>query len=665
MAQTRLTRIGKYDVEDIVGEGAMGIVYRAMDPVLGRRVAIKIMSDAIAQDTDLRERFLREAQAAGSLQHPHVVTIYDFGEVDGHLYIAMEFVEGQDLEDLFASKVAMPLDAKLELMIGVLQGLAFAHRRGVVHRDIKPANIRIDEEGKARIMDFGLAHLSSSNMTRTGVMLGTPSYMAPEQIVGGPVAPQTDIFSAGAVLYELLTGRRPFRGDALQALMYQILNSTPPPVDELVPGLPHGLNDVVMRALQKEQEDRYASALGMADDLAVIRNALGSGGVGAAHSLRASIDTALAHRRAAMSRIENRKRLRVIVATAAGVFVVGAAAVGARAMIGRASSPGAEGASASIGATQVPDPTRLTALDPAAADSASSLGDPGVPVAERPREAGPGDGSQVRPRTPVGERGAPDASRPSAAVTAPSDRELSLARSIQNAALDDRQRASDAGATPEQLRDGDAHSRVGEAHLDRGDVEAAAAAFRSAAAAWAAAERVVRRAALEGDSADAPPEAKVIVAAAADTVQRVQSEPQVPRPAAPGAPDSAAGATRPNAGSVDPTTPPAADPAAEIATVIASYARAIESRDLNELRRVYPGMSQTERRAFEEFFRATRSLRASLTVTDLHVEGVTAAARLTGTYQYVTTSGADERRPVSFQAALRRVDGVWRLTAVR
>src|SRR5690348_10601301 len=159
----------------------MGVVYRALDPVLKRRVAIKVMSEAFAQNDDLRERFLREAQAAGSLQHPNVVTVYDFGEVDGHLYIAMEYVEGEDLEDILRSKIPLPLEAKLELIIGVLQGLAFAHKRGVIHRDIKPANIRVDQEGKARIMDFGVAHLASSDMTRTGTMLGTPSYMAPEQ----------------------------------------------------------------------------------------------------------------------------------------------------------------------------------------------------------------------------------------------------------------------------------------------------------------------------------------------------------------------------------------------------------------------------------------------------------------------------------------------------
>src|SRR4051812_26841561 len=173
----------------------MGVVYRALDPVLRRRVAIKVMSEAFAQNDDLRARFLREAQAAGSLQHPNVITIYDFGDVDGHPYIAMEFVEGQDVAELLSHNVPLTTAHKLDIAIGVLHGLAFAHRRGIIHRDIKPANIRVDEDGNARIMDFGVAHLASSDMTKSGVMLGTPSYMAPEQIVGDAVGPQTDIFS--------------------------------------------------------------------------------------------------------------------------------------------------------------------------------------------------------------------------------------------------------------------------------------------------------------------------------------------------------------------------------------------------------------------------------------------------------------------------------------
>ena len=206
----------------------MGVVYRALDPVLNRPVAIKVMSDALARDTDLRGRFLREAQSAGSLQHPNVVTIYDFGEVDGHPFIAMEFVEGADLDEILRNRGQLSLVEKIDILIDVLNGLAYAHKRGIVHRDVKPANIRIDEEGRARIMDFGIAHLSSSNMTRTGMTVGTPAYMSPEQITGGAIAAASDIFAVGAVMYELFAGVQAFGGETLQSVMYRIVSAPAP-----------------------------------------------------------------------------------------------------------------------------------------------------------------------------------------------------------------------------------------------------------------------------------------------------------------------------------------------------------------------------------------------------------------------------------------------------
>src|SRR5918911_5350628 len=168
------TQVGKYQIIELIGEGAMGAVYRALDPVLKRPVAIKVMTDALAREPELHDRFLREAQAAGSLQHPNIITIYDFGEVDGHPFIAMELVEGVDLEAILARHEPLTLEAKLDIAIDVLAGLDYAHKHGVVHRDIKPSNIRITKEGRAKIVDFCIAHLSSSNITKTGVMIGTP-----------------------------------------------------------------------------------------------------------------------------------------------------------------------------------------------------------------------------------------------------------------------------------------------------------------------------------------------------------------------------------------------------------------------------------------------------------------------------------------------------------
>src|SRR5437762_3342446 len=258
MADTQIPDIGKYCILELVGEGAMGVVYKARDSVLDRTVAIKVMNESIARQEDLRVRFLREAQAAASLQHPNVVCIYDLGDLDGHLYIAMEFVEGIDLEKLLEMGQPLSLQSKLDIIIDVLTGLSFAHKRGIVHRDIKPANIRIAEDGRAKIMDFGVAHLTSSTLTQTGAAIGTPAYMAPEQITGNKTTPATDLFATGAVLYELLTGVQAFAAPTMQSLFFKIVAEPPVSIVSLLPGLPAELDRIVNKSLEKNQSARYA-----------------------------------------------------------------------------------------------------------------------------------------------------------------------------------------------------------------------------------------------------------------------------------------------------------------------------------------------------------------------------------------------------------------------
>ena len=289
MADASSSWIGKYRIIELVGEGAMGVVYRAQDSVLDRTVAIKVMNESIARQDDLRKRFLHEAQAAGSLQHPNVVCIYDLGEADGHLFIAMEFIQGVDLERLIELGEPLSLQARLDIIIDVLTGLAFAHKRGIVHRDIKPANIRVGEDGRAKIMDFGVAHLASSSMTSTGSILGTPTYMAPEQITEGKTSPATDIFAVGAVLYQLLASMRPFEAPILQNLLFKIVTENPRPLSELMPGLPPALDHIVQKAMAKDPAQRYSNALDMANDLTSVRSKLSGPSYPASVSLSASI----------------------------------------------------------------------------------------------------------------------------------------------------------------------------------------------------------------------------------------------------------------------------------------------------------------------------------------------------------------------------------------
>jgi serine/threonine protein kinase len=261
-------KIGKYTIIERIGRGGMGYVYKAVDPFLKRDVALKTMLKDVSEDPDLRTRFIREAQSAGGLRHPNIVTIYDLGEdEEGCPYIAMEFLTGTDLEQIIKNRIDLLLPKKLDILIQTSIGLGFAHNNGIVHRDIKPANIRLLDNGDVKIMDFGIAKISASHFTRTGMIMGTPHYMAPEQIRGEKVDRRADIFSLGVVLYELLTFRKPFPGDNPTTDLFKIIHSEADPIadGQFVP--PEGLETVIQRALAKSQEDRYQTCEELTDDL--------------------------------------------------------------------------------------------------------------------------------------------------------------------------------------------------------------------------------------------------------------------------------------------------------------------------------------------------------------------------------------------------------------
>jgi len=271
-----LSQVGRFRILGKIGQGAMGEVFRAHDPVLGRDVAIKVVKGQLSEDEEARQRFLREAQSAARLNHPNVVTIHDFGEEQSVAYMAMELLEGDDLRELIVRQRAMSLEQKLVIMEQILDGLAFAHSNGVVHRDLKPGNVRVLPSGQVKIMDFGLARRAEDGGT-TGVVLGTPHYMAPEQAQGEPASVRSDIFSVGALFYELLTGKRPFTGDSILAVLYGVVHRDPPPIESLAPDVPPGLAAVVMKALAKPAEARYADG---AEMLKALRLAWVEGGVG-------------------------------------------------------------------------------------------------------------------------------------------------------------------------------------------------------------------------------------------------------------------------------------------------------------------------------------------------------------------------------------------------
>ena len=263
-AGTRLSKLGRYEVLSELGKGAMGIVYLAKDPVIGRMVAIKTIRMASVGDDDsesreFRERFVREAQTAGILSHPNIVTIHDIGE-DAETqtsFIAMEYIEGKNLKSLLAEKARFSHDQIADMIAQVAEAIDYAHRKGIIHRDIKPANIIITTDEKVKITDFGIAKVASSNLTTTGQFLGTPNYMSPEQVSGAPVDGRSDIFSLGVVLYELLTKRKPFQGENLTAISYKIVHEDFTPPAELSREVPPEFNPIVARAMAKDPWNRY------------------------------------------------------------------------------------------------------------------------------------------------------------------------------------------------------------------------------------------------------------------------------------------------------------------------------------------------------------------------------------------------------------------------
>ena len=264
-------RIGRYVITGRIGRGGMGMVYRGLDEALEREVAVKTLHAEGTLDADSRRRFEVEAKAAARLQHPNIVTVYELGEDRGLPFIAMELLPGVDLEALLRSGEPLPLVEKLDVAAQVCRGLAYAHERGIVHRDIKPSNVRLLEDGTAKIMDFGIAKLGGTHLTKTGMMVGTVHYMSPEQVRGKPLDGRSDIFSVGVILYEMLTGERPFRAEGPTQVLYKIVNEEPPPPDlSAAGGLAPRLQEILGRALAKDPDARYPGADALAAGLAAV-----------------------------------------------------------------------------------------------------------------------------------------------------------------------------------------------------------------------------------------------------------------------------------------------------------------------------------------------------------------------------------------------------------
>lgn len=260
-------QIGRYEILEELGRGAMGVVFKARDPFIGRLVAVKTITTGIAENPELLKRFRREAQSAGGLQHPNIVTIYEMSEFEVTPFIAMEYLEGASLEKTIAGQLSLPLVDKLGYVVQACRALDYAHRRGVIHRDVKPANIMVTSEGVVKVVDFGIARIVDTAKTQTGVLLGTLSYMSPEQVRGRHADQRCDVWALGVVMYELLTYRRPFEGENHAALLMSILQQEPRAIREFLPECPSTLENVVLRALRKEEDLRYPTMEALLVDL--------------------------------------------------------------------------------------------------------------------------------------------------------------------------------------------------------------------------------------------------------------------------------------------------------------------------------------------------------------------------------------------------------------
>ena len=258
-------RIGQFRVVERIGRGAMGVVYSARELASGRAVAIKLMMADLEGDRETRVRFEREARVAGALLHRNVINVYDMGEEDGRLYMVMELLDGETLGDYLKRVGKLPLERGLDLMMQVCEGLAVAHAHAIVHRDVKPGNLFVLRDGGLKILDFGVARLANSSMTASGFIVGTPDFMSPEQARGKEIDQRSDVFSAGAVFYYMLSGRKPFAANDLPAVIHKVNSEDPPPLtpEEAPPGLAR----IVMKALAKSTADRYADMGALLADL--------------------------------------------------------------------------------------------------------------------------------------------------------------------------------------------------------------------------------------------------------------------------------------------------------------------------------------------------------------------------------------------------------------
>jgi len=611
-APQRYRRLGKYELHQLLGEGAMGIVWKAYDTVLRRYVALKLLSSSFRKTREMQERFLREARAAGAIQHANIVTVYDLGEAEGQLFIAMELIEGRDLSDMIALRDPLALERKLDITIEVLTGLHFAHQRGVIHRDVKPSNIRIMPDGRVKIMDFGIARLQKGDATGSGAIVGTPTYMAPEQITNGAITPATDVFSAGCMLYELLTYQRPFEAESVHGVLYQVLTTEPRPLRTVAPSIPAALERVVAKAMNKVPHERYESAGQMMGTLQGIRSALS----GADDETTQPLGRWTPLPRPVLKLITHapmKWRLAVLGALAAVVILL-------------VYAPG------------------------------SSSSDNGTPARPRAVVAAP---ATPRPKAPAAADGEPVSMAVSARRdTALAARDRAIAAGAEKNNVPAMILAETMFQASEQALRASDQSRALRGYVEAagqyGNARAQARVMDREAQQMVARVQPVVRAIPTGPAAA---NAGIFLARAESLLR--QQDFTLAKVAAQSAEQVGI-----DAGIAPPSTQPA-DARGAIDVLLTDLGRALSSKRIANIRVLYPGLTDQERRGWETFFLGWNQITAKFTVDDFKASGAVATGTVRAMFQYVPARGGapqmDRRR---FAMRFEKKDVGWRLAAV-
>jgi serine/threonine-protein kinase len=612
----RQATIGEYEILGVLGRGGMATVYLAHDVSLDRRVAIKVLSPALFQMGEgMVERFKREARTAAALSHPHIIPIYAVKQSHNILYFVMKYVSGRPLDAVIQEIGGLPIKMVQTIVAQVGDALAYAHRHGVIHRDIKSANIMLDDEGWAVVTDFGIAKVEEAQgLTMTGVTVGTPAYMSPEQCASVEVTGATDQYSLGVVAYEMLTGHLPFQSNSSMSVMYAHFNERPHAVTKLRPDCPENLAAAVMRMLEKEPHDRWPTL----DDVVAVcgrpslrrddpirsemRTLAKAGPQSDLLALKVPTSPLAFTKSRVPTTVSPRFRRSRVWWGVGAAAVLGVAGV---LLWGRLSNS-AKPTQSSLLATDAP-----TLLQPR--DSALTVAPAPVPVAQPATRAT----RSVRPSPPP-------------AVSTTARQEDSVLTALRMTALTAMRHAAEAGATSADLAHGGTMLRAADSLAGQGKATDAMVQLVSATSAWNDAERVAR--------------ARVV----RDTV----------RPAAPPPP-------APVTVTAQPVSPPV-DPRPQIEAAIATYARALESRDTVRVRRANPGLTPAQQKSWGDLFKAVRTLKATLTVTAIDVKGSTADAGVTALYEFDNaTTGRVERRTGTFRASFVSDSAGWRLSAIR